>query len=265
MTDSYSAVKGGKLKLKGHKEKKHKKHRKRKHEEEGDSKPDDRKAQSEDMVKHGGWWSVSKFDDITGNVAIELQPFSYMNALDNGLFTVGAPRDEGDGPDPVEILTAIKINETKVALKSGYGKYLSVNPDGVVIGRSDAIGAREQWEPVFQESELALNGCNGRFLSVSKEGDVVCESKTAGTDQIIKIRSSVNIEIDPNAHIPIEEQGKLKDAEVNYIKKFQSFQDRKLKITKDTITDLKRAKKEGILHEKMLDRREKMKADRYCK
>ena len=57
----------------------------------------------------------------------------------------------GEGPDPVEILTAIKISETKMALKSGYGKYLSVDTDGSVIGKSDAIGTREQWEPVIQE------------------------------------------------------------------------------------------------------------------
>lgn len=36
-------------------------------------------------------------------------------------------------------------------MKSGYGKYVGLTSDGLVVGRSDAIGAREQWEPVFQE------------------------------------------------------------------------------------------------------------------
>ena len=60
----------------------------------------------------------------------------------------------GEGPEPQEILTAIPINaefQGKLALKSGYGKYLSITADGVVVGRSDAIGSREQWEPVFQD------------------------------------------------------------------------------------------------------------------
>lgn len=48
------------------------------------------------------------------------------------------------------MLTAINVSETKVAFKSGYGKYLGVHKDGTVIGRSDAIGPLEQWEPVFQ-------------------------------------------------------------------------------------------------------------------
>lgn len=38
-----------------------------------------------------------------------------------------------------------------MALKSGYGKYLGVSADGTVVGRSDAISSREQWEPVFQD------------------------------------------------------------------------------------------------------------------
>lgn len=39
----------------------------------------------------------------------------------------------------------------RIALKSGYGKYLGINSEGLVVGRSDAIGSREQWEAVFQD------------------------------------------------------------------------------------------------------------------
>lgn len=56
----------------------------------------------------------------------------------------------GESPLPEEILTAITVGETKIALKSGYGKYLSVDKDGTIVGRSDAIGPLEQFEPVFQ-------------------------------------------------------------------------------------------------------------------
>jgi len=83
-------------------------------------------------------------------VAIEFGNQTYMKALDNGLFTLGAPHAEGESPLPEEILTAFPISETKVALKSGYGKYLGVDKNGIVIGRSDAVGSIEQWEPIFQ-------------------------------------------------------------------------------------------------------------------
>lgn len=93
---------------------------------------------------------MTKIEDITGPVAIEFGKHTYVKALDSGLFTLGAPHNEGEGPSPEEILTAVLIDERKVAFKSGYGKYLRVEKNGIVTGRADAIGAMEQWEPVFQ-------------------------------------------------------------------------------------------------------------------
>lgn len=48
-------------------------------------------------------------------------------------------------------------------------------------------------------------------------------------------------------------------------KKFQKFQDKRILINKEDVTSLKQAKDTGNLHEVLLDRRSKMKADRYCK
>jgi hypothetical protein len=56
----------------------------------------------------------------------------------------------GDPPAPEEIFTAFPVNESKITLKSGYGKYLGIDKNGIVVGRSDAVSALEQWEPVFQ-------------------------------------------------------------------------------------------------------------------
>lgn len=43
----------------------------------------------------GGWWVCQSIDDISGPVCIEIGPQSFVSALDTGLFTVGAPHDEG--------------------------------------------------------------------------------------------------------------------------------------------------------------------------
>jgi len=63
------------------------------------------------------------------------------------------------GPEPEEILTALRVDDTKVALKSGYDQYISVDANGLVVGRSMAIGTKEQWEPVFQEVTLVAKCC----------------------------------------------------------------------------------------------------------
>lgn len=104
-----------------------------------------------DCLNHGGWWRVEKIEDITGSISIEFGNGSYVSALDNGLFTIGAPHGDGECPAPEEIFTAFPAGDNKFALKSGYGKYVGISKDGVVTGRSDAVGPMEQWEPVWQD------------------------------------------------------------------------------------------------------------------
>ena len=48
-------------------------------------------------------------------------------------------------------------------------------------------------------------------------------------------------------------------------KKFQSWKDKRLRVCEEGRDGLDMALHEGKLHEALLDRREKMKADRYCK
>ena len=82
---------------------------------------------------------------------------------------------------------------------------------------------------------------------------------------MIKIRTNAEREEDKKPYIPDEEQGKVGQVELNYVKKFQKFQNHKIKINQEDRGELVRAKQEGDLHELLLDRRAKMKADRYCK
>ena len=53
---------------------------------------------------------------------------------------MGEVHDKGDGPAPEEIFTASRVDDQHIAIKSGYGKYLGVNKEGVVSGTADAIG-----------------------------------------------------------------------------------------------------------------------------
>jgi len=255
----YDKVRTGKLVLKGERSRP-KKRKSKKQEKEQDATVEDK-----DTLTHGGWWKVKHAAEITGTVAIEFGNQTYMKALDNGLFTLGAPHDEGESPSPEEILTAFPVSETKIALKSGYGKYLGVDKNGVVIGRSDAVGSIEQWEPIFQDGKLAILNNTGCFMSVTNDDDIICQNRTASTSEYVVIRSIIQRSQSPSKDIPKEEQGSLAEVEVNYVRKFQKFQDKKLRINKSDRSELEKAKVEGNLHETLLDRRSKMKADRYCK
>ncbi len=57
----------------------------------------------------------------------------------------------------ISYLFCVCVCVCRIALKSGYGKYVGINSEGVVVGRSDAIGSREQWEPVFQDVSESVN------------------------------------------------------------------------------------------------------------
>jgi len=255
----YTGVRIGKLRLKGEKSRKKHKHKKKEH------KDDNEPEQIDDSEEHGGWWTVKTFDDITGSIAVEMSPYCYLKALDNGLFNVGAPHSPGEGPSPEEIITAMRINDTHIALKSGYGKYLKVTAEGMVVGRSDAIGGMEHWEPVFQAGKMAISGSNNCFISCNEDDEIVALDKVAAPQHMIKIRSNAEREIKTKDGTAEEDKGNLHRCEINYVKKFQSFQDRRLRVNEGDRENLKRAREDGSLHEELLDRRSKMKADRYCK
>jgi protein FRG1 len=94
---------------------------------------------------------------------------------------------------------------------------------------------------------------------------VYCRHKISQNYRFFNNRSLGEKDEDKKELIPTEEVGKVGDIELNYVRKFQKFQNHKIKISNEDRAALVKAKKEGDLHETLLDRRSKMKADRYCK
>ena len=127
---------------------------------------------------------------------------------------------------------------------------------------------REYFEPVFENGNLALSASNDKFIRFNDEGDLVAMDDRAGEANFLQIRSNAKRILQKDKRqkeLPVEEQGSIVETELNYVKKFQKFQDKKLRIHQGDVKELVDAKESGILHEALLDRREKMKADRYCK
>jgi protein FRG1 len=256
---------GLKLKLKGEKSSStKKKHAKKRKTEDSAS-----NLAKEDEQAHGGAWIIDNIDQVVGPIALEMREQMYIYGLDNGLFVLGSAHKSGEQAEQAEVLTAIKIDDKHVAFKSGYGKYLSVNTVGLLIGRSDAISPKEYFAVEFDYDydgrKTYIKASNDGYLTINYEGDIVALPGKK-SESSLTIRSLGKRENKAKKLIPEEEQSEdLLNVEINYVKKFQKFEDHKLKLNKSDVKELEEAKVHGLLHEKLLDRREKMKSDRYCK
>jgi len=279
MDEQFAKVKtgGGGLRLKGEKpkkQKKQKKSRKREHEGEDSSGREEEKRRKKeyraDSERHGGWWAAQKYHEVSGPVAIQFPNNCYMKAMDNGKFVLGAPHADGEGPDPEEILMAMKVGGCegdKVSLKSGFDRFLRLNKQDQLHGVSEAVGTLEQFQPVWQDGQCALLGPNNKFVTADEDDLIVCTQLAVGEGEIIRIRSNKEKEDVNKKVIPVEERGSAADVELKFTKKFMKFQDHKYKARLDYESQgqILVAKDQGNLHETLLDRREKLKSDRMCK
>lgn len=270
-SSDYARAKGGKLKLKGNKSlfKSDKTKKKKKAVKESLQEVDP------DTVSHGGWWRIADEVDLKGgeNIAFECGDGSscYLAAMDNGKFTVGGPHIQGEGPSPEEILTLIKTpDDSKISLKTGYGKFVSVNAEGQLVAMSDAVGTRERLLVVFQDGKSAVQAvANSLFLSLKPdaEGYIHAVSRKAESNEMINLRTNA-VREGPVDWRSAEDKKPAKECEAAYMKMYQHskvvLKGKHISVKLDDRTAVRKAQNEGNLHEYLLDRRTKMKSDKYC-
>lgn len=64
---------------------------------------------------------------------------------------------------------------------------------------------------------MALQGYTECFISVDSEDNIVATSRLAKADHMVQIRSQKVRDINPLKDVPTEEQGDVKQIEINYV------------------------------------------------
>ncbi|KAI3381867.1 hypothetical protein SNEBB_005346 [Seison nebaliae] len=251
-------------------------------------------SRKRDEMLHAGWWSINNMREINyADVVIEMggpHSLTYVSALDDGLLTVGSSHtfphidEEHSQPKEEEIFSLTKINDVEFALKSGFNKYLSINVNGLVVGRKDAIDRTCYWKLVWEEEDNAIIcGSNDKYLAMNSEGFMVCLSATADSSifslrlrtKAQRIKDISHLKWKEREQLQLEEEETaqsnlskktLAELEKQNIMKFQCWGgEKKIKVNPNDIKELKTATKTGNIHETLLDRRAAMKSDKFCK
>ncbi|KAF7323086.1 hypothetical protein HMN09_00088700 [Mycena chlorophos] len=155
---------------------------------------------------------------------------------------------------------------------TGEGKFLSSDAHGLCSADRDARGPQEEWTPVvLPDGMVAFQNVYEKYLSIDEVagGAVVLR---ADSDEVgFRERFWVKIQFKYKKEAHEEEKQKtLKDTEpvsldeVASNKTFQAWGMGRSVVSAADKKELKRAKKEGRLAEAMLDRRAKLKSDRFC-
>ncbi|KII65685.1 Protein FRG1 [Thelohanellus kitauei] len=218
----------------------------------------------EESKQHGGWWIVGTYENaLSGKVCIQHDSGAYLSCLESGEISMGPVHDVDTGPSKEETFTLSKTTDGTYGIKTCFDRYLAADDQGKVCSRSEARGYQESFELVVQNNKVAFQAHNKCFLTYSL-GVLSATAATASTEnEIFTMRTNR----------PYKEKKKLQDtelsdptfAEMNAVKKFQSFGNQRVVLTKEPVALLEKARKDGKLCEEMLDRRQRMKTDKYCR
>ncbi|POY70597.1 hypothetical protein BMF94_6375 [Rhodotorula taiwanensis] len=203
---------------------------------------------------------------------------------------LAAMQDENPEPTDVHhVWVCARIPDTndKVTFRSGMGKFLASDELGRVSAEREARGMQEEWTLEAVEGEaprsgrMVIKSAYGKYLSVDvvaggkvelradedKEGDTERWKIMMQGEFVVKAKKQYNerngIKTKPDAGYTVVTD--LAGAEVDAISKYHHHARGADAVgTADDARALKKARKDGKLAEAMLDRRMKLKSDRYC-
>ncbi|KIM87221.1 hypothetical protein PILCRDRAFT_815697 [Piloderma croceum F 1598] len=155
---------------------------------------------------------------------------------------------------------------------TGEGKFLSCDAHGLVSADREARGPQEEWTPVIlPDGMAAFMNVYEKYLSVDEvaggtlqlRGD--SEEVGFGERFWVKVQSKYKTEAteeEKKKTDGLHDATKIDETSTNHI--YQAWGAGRSVTSVEDKKELKKARKEGRLAEAMLDRRAKLKSDRFC-
>ncbi|CAA7271545.1 unnamed protein product [Cyclocybe aegerita] len=279
-------VRSTKLKFKGEKTKK-----KRKREDDSEERVGSSNKRKLDDQDPETWVLPENVNELRGPTFImhpsDPSPISInFNSTTNRVVLSSLDKDKSEDSEPVSLLERVPTDvaqvwvTTRVAGSStinlrtgtGEGKFLSCDSHGIVSADRDARGPQEEWTPVvLPDGMLAFMNVYEKYLSVDEVAggsmQLRGDSEEVGFAERFWVKIQHKYKKEANEEEKKRKEGvgappKIDEGSTNHI--YQAWGAGRLVVSKDDKKELKRARKEGRLAEAMLDRRSKLKSDRFC-
>ncbi|KAG1905885.1 FRG1-like family-domain-containing protein [Suillus fuscotomentosus] len=154
---------------------------------------------------------------------------------------------------------------------TGEGKFLSCDKHGIVSAFREARGPEEEWTPVIlPDGMVAFMNVYENYLSVDEVAGGSLQLR--GDSEEVGFRERFWLKIQSKYKKEAHEEKKKREAgseltvidETSTNHMHQAWGAGRSVVSKEDKRELKRARKEGRLAEALLDRRAKLKSDRFC-
>ncbi|CAG8440090.1 4582_t:CDS:2, partial [Cetraspora pellucida] len=240
----YKVASKGKLSFKGDNSSKKKKKRKT----------------EESIEEEGSWVPAGTQEDLVGPLF-----FVFNGEPLSCLFCSEKDRSIGVRPLPDKKLLNCEPDEVSfvfvgskivgstdcISLKTFDGKYLASDKFGTITAEREAIGPQEEWRPILRNDGIALQNYYDKFLSVDEIADggykLRADAETIGFCETWNVKCQAKLR--KKSKSTKKESKPINEYEIEQIKKYQTWGGGRIKTTKDDISELKKAKKEGNFSE----------------
>ncbi|KAJ3013320.1 hypothetical protein HKX48_005825 [Thoreauomyces humboldtii] len=221
-----------------------------------------------------GWVAVEHLDDLKGPIMIltsATEPPSILTCSEttSKVSFVPLPEDKTISSYEPESVAQVFVakslpDSSKASFRSSFDRYLGTDKFGVVACEREAMGPSEEWQLLVREDGAALQTSFDKFLRCDDQSAARADADAVGFREVFQIRCQAVNKIKGKK----AKQDKALDTqemELEQMKRSQSWGGGRLVFSQEDTRELRQAKKDGLLNEALLDRRAKLKSDKFCK